>query len=72
MEYAISFPLHDSGEVQMKPYLHLEGSDFLLVGCRRQEAVHLTLKWVVHFHVNVIACGLLLIVGIHAARGETQ
>lgn len=47
-------------------YLHLQCSNFLLVGCGGQETVHLALQWVVHLHINVIACGLLLICGVHA------
>ncbi|TNN65303.1 MAGUK p55 subfamily member 3 [Liparis tanakae] len=32
------------------PYLNLQGSNFLLVGCGGQEAVHLALQRIVHLH----------------------
>lgn len=65
-QHEISFGLQLVNVLNGFMNLHLKGSDFLLVGCRRQEAVHLALKWVVHFHVDVVACSLLLIGGIHA------
>lgn len=45
--------------------LHLKRSDFLLIGCRRQKAVHLAFQWVVHLHIDVITRCLFLICGIH-------
>lgn len=49
-------------------YLHLQRSNFLLVGGRRQETVHLALQWVVHLHIDVIARRLLLVCGVHTAQ----
>lgn len=47
-------------------YLVVQSSYLLLAGCREQEGVHLGLQRVVHLHVNVIACSLLLVIRVHA------
>lgn len=55
----------------LRAHLDIKGGYLLLIGGRGQKIAHLGLQWVVHLHVNVIACGLLLVVRVYAA-GRTQ
>lgn len=50
------------------PHLTVQSADFLLVGCGKEEAAHLPLQWLLYLHINVIACRLLLVRRVHAAR----
>lgn len=48
-------------------YLVVQPGNLLLTRGRQQEGVHLRLQSVVHLHVDVVAGGLLLVIGVHAA-----
>lgn len=52
--------------------LHLQAGDLLLVGGGREEAAHLTLQRIVHFHVDVETRRLLLIARVHAVHKHTS
>lgn len=49
-------------------YLVVQSSYLLLTGCGEQEGIHLGLQCVIHLHINVIACSLLLVIRIHAVN----
>lgn len=49
-------------------HLIVQWGDFLLIGCRKQEATHLALQGVLHLYVDVVACRFLLVIGIHTVK----
>ena len=49
--------------------LVVQGGDLLLIGRGEQEAAHLALQGILHLHVDVVACSLLLVIGVDTGKG---